>query len=69
MIPLREIDLLGVLVSPFALCIPLAAAGTWGAVAALRRLPAAGRLSHSPLLELALFVGILSSLVLSLGRV
>jgi hypothetical protein len=68
MMPLREIDVLGVLVAPFALCVPVAVAGTYGAVTALRRLPAALAWSHSPLVELALFVAILSSLVLLLGR-
>lgn len=66
MIPLREIDLLGVFVSPFALCIPIALLGTAGAVALLRRRPARAAWMPTPLVELTLFTLALSALVLLL---
>ncbi|MFE1603293.1 hypothetical protein [Methylobacterium sp. ID0610] len=69
MLPLREINVMGVFVAPFALCIPAAVAGACGALAALRRLPADLAWTRSPALELALFLTILSGLVLLLGRV
>lgn len=68
-LPLREIDVAGVLVAPLALCIPVAIAGSWAALAALRRAPASPAWTRSPVLELALFVSTLSGLVLLLGRV
>jgi hypothetical protein len=67
--PLREIDLLGVYVAPFSLCLPIAFAATLIALAALRRAPALGGSFRSPWMELAMFTGILSALVLLLGRV
>ncbi|WP_232629953.1 DUF1656 domain-containing protein [Methylobacterium sp. Leaf118] len=69
MIPLREIDILGVFVAPFAPCIVLAFCVTCAVVVLLRQLPATRRWSHSPLVELACFTLTLSGLVLALGRV
>lgn len=66
MIPLREIDLLGVFVSPFALCIPIALLGTAATVTLLRRRPALAAWMHTPLVELTLFTIVLSALVLLL---
>ena len=68
MLPLREIDILGVLVAPFALCIPLALALTVAALLTLRRIPAAAAWTRAPSSELSLLVGVLSGLVLLLGR-
>ncbi|MFE1599023.1 DUF1656 domain-containing protein [Methylobacterium sp. ID0610] len=67
-LPLREIDLMGVFVSPFALCLPAAAAGTWAALAALRRVRPTRASVPGAVLELALFTSLLSGLVLLLGR-
>jgi len=67
--PLREIDLMGVYVAPFSLCLPVAFAAMLIALAALHRVPGLGWSSRSPWMELAMFTGILSALVLLLGRV
>ena len=69
MMPLREIDVLGVFVAPFSLCLPVAIALTWAATLLLRRVPATAITARSAGVELALFTGILSGLVLLLGRV
>ena len=69
MLPLREIDIVGVFVSPFALCLPVAAALCWVVVWLIRRVPALKTASRSPLLELGLFTGLLSMIVLMLGRI
>lgn len=67
--PLREINIMGVFVAPFALCLPIAFVGTLGALALLRRTPGASLVALSPLMELAVFTGVLSGLILLLGRV
>lgn len=67
-LPLREIDVLGVFVAPFALCVPIAVAATCGTLVAMRRLPPRHAWTRSPLMELALFISVLSGLVLLLGR-
>ncbi|WP_373622850.1 DUF1656 domain-containing protein [Methylobacterium sp. OAE515] len=69
MLPLREIDVLGVFVAPFAVCLLLAVAATYCVAARLGRIPAASRWASTPLFELTLFVAVLSSLVLLLGRI
>ena len=68
MLPLREIDVMGVLVAPFALCIPIALAGTYASLVTLRRLTAGADWTRAPAVELSLFVAFLSSLVLLIGR-
>jgi hypothetical protein len=68
-LPLREIDVMGVFVSPFALCLPVAVAGTWLLVVLLRQFENTALLAHGALLELALFTTVLSGLVLMLGRI
>ncbi|MGA0596521.1 hypothetical protein [Enterovirga sp. CN4-39] len=68
MLPLREIDILGVLVAPFALCVPIALLLTFASLMALRRIPAAAAWTRAPSSELSLLVGLLSGLVLLLGR-
>lgn len=68
-LPLREIDILGVFIAPFALCLPIAFVGTVGALALLRRAPGLSLAARSPWLELAAFAGLLSALILLLGRV
>ena len=68
MFPLREVDLLGVFVSPFAICLPMAFLGALIVLSVLRFVPDAV-LVRSPLLELGTFALILSGLVLLLGRV
>jgi hypothetical protein len=67
MMPLREIDILGVFVAPFAPCVLIAVCVT-AAVVTLRRVPATRPWSRSPLIELACFTLTLSGLVLMLGR-
>ncbi|WP_395664531.1 DUF1656 domain-containing protein [Methylocella sp.] len=66
--PLREVDLLGVYVAPFALCLPIAFAATCAALALLRRAPGLAVAARTPALELGLFVALLSGLTLLLGR-
>ncbi|WP_167858609.1 hypothetical protein [Methylobacterium nonmethylotrophicum] len=68
-LPLREISVMGVLIAPFALCLPLAAAATAILLAALRRLSGRAVWTRSATLELSLVVGTLSAFVLCLGRV
>ncbi|KAA0114334.1 DUF1656 domain-containing protein [Methylobacterium sp. P1-11] len=68
MMPLREIDILGVFVAPFAPCVLIAVCVTAAAVVTLRRVPATRPWSRSPLTELACFTVTLSGLVLMLGR-
>lgn len=68
-LPLREIDIMGVFIAPFALCLPIAFVGTVGALALLRRAPGMAFVAQSPLMELAVFAGLLSGVVLLLGRV
>ncbi|MHC2002873.1 DUF1656 domain-containing protein [Methylobacterium sp. CM6241] len=65
---MREIDVMGVLISPFALCLPMAVAGTWALIAVLRRINPAALPARGALLELALFTTLLSGLVLLLRR-
>ena len=69
MLPLREIDIMGMLVAPFALCLPLALIATVATLALLRRIPGITSLARWPLLKLGVFTALLSSLVLMLGRV
>ncbi len=69
MFPLREIDIMGVFIAPFALCLPIAFIATLGSLACLRRAFRISLSARSPLLELGVFMGILSGLVLLLGRV
>ncbi|MHC2104361.1 MULTISPECIES: DUF1656 domain-containing protein [unclassified Methylobacterium] len=66
--PLREIDILGVFVAPFAPCVLIAGCVTGGVVIAVRRIRATRRWSHAPLIELVCFTVTLSGLVLMLGR-
>ncbi len=66
MLPLREIDILGVFVAPVAVCLALAGAGTWALVGVLRHAKPA---AVPAVLELSIFLGLLSGLVLLLGRV
>jgi hypothetical protein len=68
MLPFREIDVMGVFVAPFVLCLLLAIAGTLGLIAVLGRVPFYARSTHRPLIELGLFTGMLSTFVLLLGR-
>ena len=68
-LPLREIDVMGVFMAPFAVCLPIAFAATLIALALLRRVPGTASVSRSPWLQLSAFVAILSALVLRLGRV
>jgi hypothetical protein len=68
-LPLRELDVMGVLIAPFALCLLLAAATMVVLLALLRRLARGAAWARSPALELALAVGVLSTFVLCLGRV
>ncbi|PNG24437.1 DUF1656 domain-containing protein [Methylocella silvestris] len=67
--PLREIDVMGVFISPFALCLPIAFVATLGALAIVHRTRGVALLARSPAMELAVFIGLLSGLVLLLGRI
>ncbi|SFT30088.1 DUF1656 domain-containing protein [Methylobacterium sp. yr668] len=66
--PLREIDVLGVFIAPFALGLLIATICTMIIGAALKRVLPSMSMTRSPILELALFVTTLSSFVLLLGR-
>lgn len=68
MIPLRELDIMGVLIAPFAPCILLAAIIGYGSLWTLRRAFVGAAWTRSPSVELSLLVGTLSVLVLLLGR-
>jgi hypothetical protein len=67
-IPLREISVMGVLVAPFALCVPMAILITYGGLSAFRGLRPSIAWSRSPAFELWLLVVVLSGLVLTIGR-
>ena len=67
-LPLREIDLLGVYVAPFALCLPAAFAATLAALALMRRTPGLAAAARAPGMELGVFLSLLSGLTLLLGR-
>lgn len=66
--PLREIDVLGVFIAPFALGLLVATTCTMIIGAGLRRALPGAAMMRSPILELALFVATLSGFVLLLGR-
>jgi surface polysaccharide O-acyltransferase-like enzyme len=68
MLPLHEIDVLGVLVSPFALCVPLALLVSGALWFGLRRVAAGSSWLLGPGIELSLLVASLSGFVLLLGR-
>lgn len=68
-LPLREIDVMGVFIAPFVLCLALAAVATVIAVKSLCRRARYATWHYRPLIELGLFTGVLASLVLLLGRV
>ena len=67
-LPLQEIDVLGVLVAPFAICVPLALASAAAVWMGLRRIPNGPSWIGWPAIELALLISFLSGFVLLLGR-
>ena len=67
MIPYREVDVFGVYVSPVAVCAVAALVLTALLRFAADRLRLGGLVWHRPLFEIALFVCVLSLLVLRLG--
>ena len=69
MLPLQEIDIMGVFVTPFALCLPVAVALCRVVVRLMGCIPALAAVSRSPLLELGVFTGLLSIFILMLGRI
>lgn len=69
MLPLREIDVMGVFIAPFVLCLALATVVSVIAAVSLCRLSGYATWQHRPLIELGLFASILASFVLLLGRV
>ena len=68
MTPLHEIDVMGIFVAPFAICVPLALLLAGGGLWMLRRATPGAAWARSPSLELSLLVGAISGLVLLLGR-
>jgi len=67
-LPLQEINVLGVLVAPFAICVPVALASAAAVCFALRRIPSGPAWIGWPAIELSLLIGFLSAFVLQLGR-
>ena len=68
MLPLREIDIMGVFIAPFAVCLPLAALVTAFVILCLCRVSHYARWPQRPLIELGLYTGVLATFVLLLGR-